>query len=87
MSKNPNYTNKTKNTATNFDLITEFLLSKQKKQKKKKKSKYFNAFKNRNFLRLKWTQAMEIKQQNQTLFHGTHLNLQSDAIFLFTKNY
>ena len=53
MSKNPNYTNKTKNTATNFDLITEFLLSKQKKKKKKKKSKYFNAFKNRNFLRLK----------------------------------
>ena len=53
MSKNPNYTNKTKNTATNFDLITEFLLSKQKKNKKKKKSKYFNAFKNRNFLRLK----------------------------------
>ena len=37
MSKNPNYTNKTKNTATNFDLITEFLLSKQKKNKKKKK--------------------------------------------------
>ena len=36
MSKNPNYTNKTKNTATNFDLITEFLLSKQKKNKKKK---------------------------------------------------
>ena len=36
MSKNPNYTNKTKNTATNFDLITEFLLSKQKKKKKKK---------------------------------------------------
>ena len=54
MSKNPNYTNKTKNTATNFDLITEFLLSKQKQKKKqKKKSKYFNAFKNRNFLRLK----------------------------------
>ena len=37
MSKNPNYTNKTKNTATNFDLITEFLLSKQKQTKKKKK--------------------------------------------------
>ena len=36
MSKNPNYTNKTKNTATNFDLITEFLLSKQKKKNKKK---------------------------------------------------
>ena len=56
MSKNPNYTNKTKNTATNFDLITEFLLPKQNKKKnkkKKKKSKYFNAFKNRNFLRLK----------------------------------
>ena len=55
MSKNPNYTNKTKNTATNFDLITEFLLSKQKQKKKTKKikSKYFNAFKNRNFLRLK----------------------------------
>ena len=39
MSKNPNYTNKTKNTATNFDLITEFLLSKQKKNKKKKKNR------------------------------------------------
>ena len=39
MSKNPNYTNKTKNTATNFDLITEFLLSKQKKKKTKKKKK------------------------------------------------
>ena len=39
MSKNPNYTNKTKNTATNFDLITEFLLSKQKKTKTKKKKK------------------------------------------------
>ena len=37
MSKNPNYTNKTKNTATNFDLITEFLLSKKKKKKQKKK--------------------------------------------------
>ena len=37
MSKNPNYTNKTKNTATNFDLITEFLLSKQKQKKKTKK--------------------------------------------------
>ena len=39
MSKNPNYTNKTKNTATNFNLITEFLLSKQKKKKKKKKKR------------------------------------------------
>ena len=39
MSKNPNYTNKTKNTATNFDLITEFLLSKQKKKKTKKTKK------------------------------------------------
>ena len=39
MSKNPNYTNKTKNTATNFDLITEFLLSKQKKTKQKKNKK------------------------------------------------
>ena len=39
MSKNPNYTNKTKNTATNFDLITEFLLPKQNKKKNKKKKK------------------------------------------------
>ena len=39
MSKNPNYTNKTKNTATNFDLITEFLLSKQKQKKKQKKDR------------------------------------------------
>ena len=39
MSKNPNYTNKTKNTATNFDLITEFLLSKQKNKTKKKKNR------------------------------------------------
>ena len=39
MSKNPNYTNKTKNTATNFDLITEFLLSKQKQKKKQKKNR------------------------------------------------
>ena len=44
MSKNPNYTNKTKNTATNFDLITEFLLSKQKKKKKKKKKKKIEVF-------------------------------------------
>ena len=34
MSKNTNYTNKTKNTATNFDLITEFLLSKKKMKPK-----------------------------------------------------
>ena len=39
MSKNPDYTNKTKNTATNFDLITEFLLSKQKQKKKQKKNR------------------------------------------------
>ena len=44
MSKNPNYTNKTKNTATNFDLITEFLLSKKKKKKKKKKNKKIEVF-------------------------------------------
>ena len=39
MSKNPNYTNKTKNTATNFDLITEFLLSKQNNNNNKKKNR------------------------------------------------
>ena len=38
--------------------------------------KYFNDFQNQNFsvLWLKWTQIMEMKQ-NQTFFHGTYSNL------------
>ena len=38
--------------------------------------KYFNDFQNRNFsvLGLKWTQAMEM-EQNQTFFQGTYSNL------------
>ena len=40
--------------------------------------KYFNVFPNQNIsvLWLKWTQAMEMKQ-NQTFFHGTYSNLTS----------
>ena len=42
----------------------------------KKILKYFNDFQNQNFsvLWLKWTQTMEMKQ-NQTFFHGTYSNL------------
>ena len=42
---------------------------------KKYERKYFNDLQNQNFsvLWLKWTQTMEIKQ-NQTFFHGTYSN-------------
>ena len=49
----------------------------------KKELKYFNDFHNRNFpvLWLKWTQTMEMKQ-NQKFFHET---FKSDVIYIFIK--
>ena len=49
--------------------------------------KYFSDFQNRNFsvLWLKWTQAIEMKQ-NQTFFHGTYSNLTlTSYLFLLKK--
>ena len=49
--------------------------------------KYFSDFQNRNFsvLWLKWTQAIEMKQ-NQTFFHGTYSNLTLTSYLFLSKN-
>ena len=68
----PNNVNKTKSGIFPWDKLK----SDTKSFFIKKMLKHFNDFQNRNFsvLWLKWTQTMEMKQ-NQTFFHGTYSHL------------
>ena len=77
----PNNINKTKSGIFPWDKLK----SDTKSFFIKKMLKHFNDFQNRNFsvLWLKWTQTMEMKQ-NQTFFHETYSNL---ALFSLVIKY